>query len=200
MSVAEVEVEVEVEARTAPGKAGQHESNVRAKEEPLAEHRKPLVLPRFDAETARRLGEVVANLASRRGLPVAVSIVRACGPLYFCAIDGSSADSAESNRRKQNTVLRFGRSSLEVGVTFTGKGWTLSSRGMAAEDYSLCGGGVPLFVAHAGLVGAMAVSGLGGCADHELAMEALSWHVGMLPILGAPYGCTTGIGGSSARD
>jgi uncharacterized protein (UPF0303 family) len=199
MSVAEVAVEA-VEARTASGNAGKHESNVRANEEPLAEHRKPLALPRFDAETARSLGEVVANLASRRGLPVAVSIVRAGGPLYFCALEGSCADSAASNRRKQNTVLRFGKSSLEVGVTFAGKGWTLSSRGMAAEEYSLCGGGVPLFVADAGLVGAMAVSGLEGAADHELAMEALCWHVGMLPIQGAPFGCPTGIGGSGARD
>jgi uncharacterized protein (UPF0303 family) len=196
MSVAEVEVEV----RSAAGDATQHEFSRRVKEEALSEYRKPLTLSRFDAETARSLGEIVANIASRRALPVAVSVVRAGGPLYFCALEGSCGDNAASNRRKQNTVLRFGKSSLEVGVTFAGKGWTLSSRGMAAEEYSLCGGGVPLYAANAGLVGALAVSGLGGPADHELAMEALHWHVGMLPIQGASYPCAPGIGVSGVID
>jgi uncharacterized protein (UPF0303 family) len=198
MSVAEVEADVEV--RNAAGDATQYEFSRRVKEEALSEHRKPLTLPRFDAQTARSLGEIVANIASRRALPVAVSVVRTGGPLYFCALEESCGDSAASNRRKQNTVLRFGKSSLEVGVTFAGKGWTLSSRGMAAEEYSLCGGGVPLYVANAGVVGALAVSGLGGPADHELAMEALHWHVGMLPIQGAPYACTPGVAISGVID
>lgn len=196
MSVAEVEVDV----CNASGEARQHESRRRVKEEALSDHRKHLTLPRFDAATARSLGEIVANIASRRALPVAVSVARAGEPLYFCALEGSCGDSAASNRRKQNTVLRFGKSSLEVGVTFAGKGWTLSSRGMVAEDYSLCGGGVPLYVANAGLVGALAVSGLGGAADHELAMEALHWHVAMSPIHGAPHAGAPGIGVSGVID
>jgi uncharacterized protein (UPF0303 family) len=178
MSVAEMEVQ----ARHAPGEARQHESSMRAREQAFAERRQQITLPRFNAETARRLGEIAANIASRRGLPVAVSVVGTCGPLYFCALEGSCGDNVASIRRKQNTVFRFGKSSLEVAVTFAAKGWTLASRGMSGEDYSMCGGGVPLHTANAGLVGAIAVSGLGGRADHELAIEALHWHLGMAPI------------------
>lgn len=136
-------------------------------------------LPTFNAEIARKLGEIAVNIGSRRALPIAVSVVQPQGPLYFCALEGSSADNAEWLRRKQNTVFHFGKSSLEVGAVFAHEDRSLASHGLSVSDFTLFGGGVPLRVANAGIVGAMSVSGLDHVADHELVIEALCWHLGI---------------------
>lgn len=139
-------------------------------------------LPAFSADIARKLGEIAINLASRRNLPVAVSIAQPQGPIFFCALEGSSADNAEWIRRKQNTVFHFGKSSLEVGGMFAREGWSLASHGLSASDYTLYGGGVPLRVSNAGIVAVMSVSGLDDVSDHELVIEALCSHLGIPPI------------------
>ncbi|KVL26094.1 heme-degrading domain-containing protein [Burkholderia sp. MSMB1835] len=135
-------------------------------------------LPHFDAAVARRMGEIAVNLASRRGLPIAVGIVGEQTLLFYCALDGSGAHDGDAIRRRQNTVLRFGQSSLAVGARFRRAGWSLRSQGLSDDDYALDGGGVPLRVAGAGIVGAMAIAGLGAERDHALVVECLRWHVG----------------------
>ncbi|AIO42897.1 heme-degrading domain-containing protein [Burkholderia sp. AU19243] len=137
-----------------------------------------LLLPHFNAAVARRIGEIAVNIASRRGLPIAVGIVGDETPLFYCALDGSGAHDSDAIRRRQNTVLRFGRSSLAVGAGFRRAGWSLRSQGLSEDDYALDGGGVPLRVAGAGIVGATAIAGLGSEANHALVIECLRWHVG----------------------
>ncbi|EMN1929836.1 heme-degrading domain-containing protein [Burkholderia ambifaria] len=144
------------------------------------------MLPHFDAEVARRLGDIAINLASRRGLPIAVGIVGEAAPLFYCALDGSRAHHSDAIRRRQNTVLRFGASSLEIGARFRRAGWSLQSQGLSDADYALDGGGVPLRVAGGAiggaiggaLVGAMTIAGLDDEHDHALVVESLRWHVG----------------------
>ncbi|GAU02036.1 heme-degrading domain-containing protein [Burkholderia stabilis] len=137
-----------------------------------------MVLPHFNADVARRLGEIATNIASRRGLPIAVGIVGEAAPLFYCALDGSRAEDSDAIRRRQNTVLRFGLSSLEVGTQFRRAGWSLRSQGLSDDDYALDGGGVPLRVVGAGLVGAMTIAGLDSERNHALVVESLRWHVG----------------------
>ncbi|RQZ09628.1 heme-degrading domain-containing protein [Burkholderia sp. Bp9031] len=136
------------------------------------------MLPRFDADVARRLGDIAVNLASRRGLPIAVGIAGETAPLFYCALDGSRADDSDAIRRRQNTVFRFGASSLEVGARFRRAGWSLQSQGLSDADYALDGGGVPLRLAGGGIVGAMTIAGLDDERDHALVVESLRWHVG----------------------
>ncbi|AFQ48428.1 heme-degrading domain-containing protein [Burkholderia cepacia] len=136
------------------------------------------ILPRFDADVARRLGDIAINLASRRGLPIAVGIVGEAAPLFYCALDGSGTHDCDAIRRRQNTVLRFGISSLEVGARFRRAGWSLQSQGLSDDDYALDGGGVPLRIAGGGIVGAMTIAGLDAERDHALVVESLRWHVG----------------------
>ncbi|NTZ09557.1 heme-degrading domain-containing protein [Burkholderia metallica] len=135
-------------------------------------------LPHFNAAVARRMGEIAVNLASRRGLPIVVGIVGKQAPLFYCALDGSGAHDSDAIRRRQNTVLRFGQSSLAVGACFRRAGWSLHSQGLSDDDYALDGGGVPLRIAGAGIVGAMTIAGLGSERDHALVVECLRWHVG----------------------
>jgi uncharacterized protein (UPF0303 family) len=55
------------------------------------------------------LGEIVVNIAARRGLPIAVGIAQRDQPLYFCALEGSNAENVDWIRRKENTVFHFAR-------------------------------------------------------------------------------------------
>ncbi|MBU9230038.1 heme-degrading domain-containing protein [Burkholderia multivorans] len=137
-----------------------------------------VTLPCFNADVACRLGEIATNLARRRGQPIAVGIVGTHAPLFYCALDGSGAADCEAIRRRQNTVLRFALSSRAVGATFRRTGQSLQSLGLSADDYALDGGGVPLRIAGARLVGALAIAGLDAERNHALAVESLRWHVG----------------------
>ncbi|MXN73318.1 heme-degrading domain-containing protein [Burkholderia sp. 4701] len=155
----------------------------RIEDETFDEQAASTMLPCFNADAARRLGDIAVNLASRRGLPIAVSVVSARVPLFYCALDGSGADDSEAIRRRQNTVLRFGRSSLEVGARFARSGRSLHTEGLSGDDYALDGGGVPLCVAHGGLVGVMTIAGLDSVRNHALVVESLRWHVGATGLL-----------------
>ena len=107
------------------------------------------------------------------------SIVRSAVKLIRSGrLDGSAAGDSEAIRRRQNTVLRFGLSSLAVGERFRRAGWSLQSQGLSDDDYALDGGGVPLRIAGAGIVGAMTIAGLDSERNHALVVESLQWHVG----------------------
>ncbi|WP_322092859.1 heme-binding protein [Paraburkholderia bannensis] len=136
----------------------------------------------FNASVARVLGETAVNVAARRGRPIAVSVVSVSGPLFYCALEGVPHDASEQIRRKQNTVLRFGSSSLEVGQTFDSAGLTLESQGLSPLEYSLVGGAIPLRLADVELVGVLSIVGADAIHDHALALEALRWHLGTTPI------------------
>ncbi|WP_010096730.1 heme-degrading domain-containing protein [Burkholderia ubonensis] len=150
---------------------------LRIEPEPCGDDASNPTLPRFNAGIARRMGDIALNLAARRGLPIAVSIVGERAPLFYCALDGSRADDSDAIRRRQNTVLRFGLSSLEVGARFRRAGWSLQSQGLSEDDYALDGGGVPLRIVGSGMVGAMTIAGLDSECNHALVVECLRWHV-----------------------
>ncbi|MGF6605275.1 hypothetical protein OKW45_000175 [Paraburkholderia sp. WSM4175] len=61
------------------------------------------MLPALNAEVARKLGEIVVNIASRRSLPVAVSVVHPRSALFYCALEGSCADNGQWIRRKEKS-------------------------------------------------------------------------------------------------
>lgn len=138
----------------------------------LQEHE--LVLPRLDAEIAWQLGSHARAAALERGLSVVIDIRRFGQPLFYCALDGTTADHPEWIRRKSNVVARFHSSSYAAGLREKIKGTTLTeSQGLPISDYATHGGSFPLRVAKAGIVGSMTVSGLPERQDHELVIEAL---------------------------
>ena len=149
------------------------------RDETFDEQARRTTLPVFNAEVARRLGEIVVNIAARRSLPIAVGVALPDRPLYFCALEGSTAENVDWIRRKESTVFRFQRSSLEVGVMLERDGQRITTPGLLEGHFSTFGGGVPLRVADGGIVGAICVSGLDHVADHELVVEALCWHLGV---------------------
>jgi uncharacterized protein (UPF0303 family) len=142
--------------------------------ERIALQEKELQLPRLDAQTAWELGTRLRDLGVERNMKLVVDVRRFGQPLFYSALDGTTPDNAEWVRRKSNVVARFHRSTYAVGLTQKSKGTSLHERyGLPVADYAADGGGFPLIVEGAGVVGSVTVSGLPQRDDHNLVIEAL---------------------------
>ena len=147
--------------------------------ERIALQERELCLPRFNAEVAWQLGTRIRAMAQERGLSLVVDVRRFGQPLFYCALDGTTADNPEWVRRKSNVVARFHRSTYGMGLSLRSKNTTLQERqGMPLGDFATDGGGFPIVVENAGIVGSITVSGLPQRDDHELVVEALCAHLG----------------------
>jgi uncharacterized protein (UPF0303 family) len=131
-----------------------------------------LVLDVFDASAACRLGEILLNIARTETLPVVINISTANRTLFHAALPGSAALNDTWARRKSNTALMFGESSLLVGTRHREQGESLAKHGLDLADYADHGGAVPIVTA-SGMVAVATVSGLPQTEDHALVVRAL---------------------------
>jgi uncharacterized protein (UPF0303 family) len=139
-----------------------------------------LRLSRLDARVAWELGVRLRTMAEERGLAVAIDVRRFGQPLFYAALEGTTADNVEWVRRKSNVVARFHRSSYAVGLKLKAKNESLAEQqGLQLADYAAHGGSFPLAVEGAGVVGSVTVSGLPQRADHELVVEAFCGLLGL---------------------
>jgi uncharacterized protein (UPF0303 family) len=142
----------------------------------IAAEERALVLPRFDLDLAWRLGTWLRDAALARAAPVAIDISLKDRPLFHAALPGADIANADWVRRKRNTVLRLGQSTLGLGLKLAAAGETLEGRyGLAIADHSDHGGGFPLSLMGLGCIGAVTVSGLPSAEDHGLAAEGVRW-------------------------
>ncbi|HMF74505.1 MAG TPA: heme-degrading domain-containing protein [Bryobacteraceae bacterium] len=138
-----------------------------------------LRFPRFDEETAWQLGSRLREMAVSRELPIVIDVRRFGQPLFYSALAGTSPDNAEWARRKGNAVARFHRSSYAMGLEMQLKNTTLFDKfGLTLVEFAAHGGGFPLAVAEAGVIGSVTVSGLPQRDDHQLVVEALCLETG----------------------
>lgn len=137
-----------------------------------------LVLAEFDEAVAFALGGGVRERALAEGLSLVVDIRSWDRQMFFAATAGTSADNAEWVRRKINTVRRFQRSSYRM-VLERGEAPFPPQVGADPADYVIAGGGFPIRVKGAGIIGALTISGLPGRRDHGVAVDALCDHLGL---------------------
>jgi uncharacterized protein (UPF0303 family) len=138
-----------------------------------------LVFDRFDEAVAFDLGSAVRARALAGALPVVVDIRTFDRPLFYAAMPGSNASNPDWARRKINVVRRFLRSSYRMVLEQQRPDRTFKpGEGLDIADYVLAGGGFPIAVRHAGIVGAIAVSGLPERDDHALVVEVLAGYLG----------------------
>tara|TARA_R100000365_G_C2718248_1_gene51536 strand:- start:12 stop:509 length:498 start_codon:yes stop_codon:yes gene_type:complete len=136
-----------------------------------------LVLPAFDEATAFEIGAAIRHRAATEGLSLIVDLRSWDRQLFFAATPGATADNAEWVRRKINTVKRFQRATYRL-VLERGEGVFPEVFGADPADYVIAGGGFPVRVVGAGIVGALTVSGLPGRRDHGVVVDALCDHLG----------------------
>ena len=134
----------------------------------------------FNADQAWRLGSRLRELAQGAPRPVAIGIWLAGQTLLYTGTNGISAGNEDWLRRKRNTVLRFGKSSLLVGSELAKSETTLEQKqGLTFADYAAHGGGFPILLRETGCVGAIVVSGLTQREDHALVIMALGEILGV---------------------
>ncbi|HTN63582.1 MAG TPA: heme-degrading domain-containing protein [Devosia sp.] len=137
-----------------------------------------LVLPAFDEHVAFALGSAIYGRAKGESLSLVVDIRSWDRQLFFAATPGTSADNTEWVRRKINTVRRFQKASYRLVVERGGDAVFSEVVNAPATDYVIAGGGFPLRVANAGIIGCLAISGLPGRRDHGVAVDALCDYLG----------------------
>ncbi|MCS6762393.1 MAG: heme-degrading domain-containing protein [Candidatus Devosia symbiotica] len=139
-----------------------------------------LVLTEFDENVAFVLGSAIRARALSEAMGIVVDIRTWDRQMFFAATAGTSADNAEWVRRKINTVRRFQRASYRM-VLERGEGPFPPQSGADPADYVIAGGGFPLQVKGAGIIGCLTISGLPGRQDHGVAVSALATHLGLQP-------------------
>jgi uncharacterized protein (UPF0303 family) len=147
--------------------------------ERIALQERTLQFETFREEEAWRLGCRLRDAAAAAKYPLVIDIRRFGQPLFFTALSGSTPDNVEWARRKANTVARFHRSSYGMGLELQLKNTTLLDRfGLTLAEYAAHGGGFPVSLTGAGVIGSVTVSGLPQRQDHELVVEILCVELG----------------------
>ena len=133
-----------------------------------------LVLTRFSNDDAWKLGTILMELATTRDLAVTIDIRRGNQQLFHAARPGTSAHNDVWIQRKVNTVQEHGISSFLAGLRARVMGHTFEEAPwIDAQRFAGHGGGFPISVTGAGVIGVVTVSGLPQADDHALAVEAL---------------------------
>lgn len=141
-----------------------------------------LVFPRFDEHVAFSLGMRVRERGLSDGLGIVCDIRTWDRPLFYMALPPTTGDNQHWVRRKFNLVQRVSRSSYRVVLENTsGVDHFLPRRGLDNAEYALAGGGFPIRVANAGMIGCLTVSGLHERDDHALAVQAICEELGLDP-------------------
>lgn len=146
----------------------------------IIEQEMALVFPAFDEATAFAIGSAIRERGLRDKLPIIIDIRTWDRPLFYAALPGSTADNANWARRKRNTVQNFLKSTYRLVLEQQRPDRTFKpGAGLDSADYVLAGGGFPVTVRGAGVIGVIAVSGLPEREDHGVVVEAIARHLGL---------------------
>ncbi|WP_447741713.1 heme-degrading domain-containing protein [Pseudomonas laurentiana] len=128
----------------------------------------------FDETTAWQLGSRIHERAVGARWPLVIDIRRFDRPLFFAATPGVTSDNLDWVRRKASTVQRFLRSSYRLRYQLALEKTDIQQRyHLSPSDYASVGGGFPIAVRGAGVIGSATVSGLPDRLDHLIIVEAL---------------------------
>ncbi len=148
--------------------------------ETIAVQERLLVFSSFDEATAFELGSAIRERALAEDLGIVIDIRTFDRPLFYAALPGSTGSNPDWARRKINVVRRFLKSTYRMVLEQQRPDRTFKpGEGIAVSDYVLAGGGFPITVNGAGVIGAIAVSGLPEREDHNVVVDALCDHLGI---------------------
>ncbi len=144
----------------------------------LAMQEEILQFSHFTNEDAWELGSLMVAEAARNHLPVVISIRLNNGCTIFqFAFSGTTYNQEQWLSRKENTVRTMEMSSLRLFMMMKKNGETLEDKGLNRQDYTASGGGFPIRLAKAGVIGSIIVSGLDHMADHEFVAACISQYL-----------------------
>jgi uncharacterized protein (UPF0303 family) len=136
-----------------------------------------LLLPQFTFEDGHALASAAIAHARTNNLAIAGDVFCYGQVIAHLAMPGTAPDNGHWIKRKRNTVLRTGHSSLYMGRLADIRGIPVfEDFALNRKNYALHGGSIPIRLQDGGLIGAFTVSGLPHLQDHGLAVELLKKH------------------------
>lgn len=138
-----------------------------------------LVFKLFNEAEAVKLGGALHAAAVAEKLPLAIEIGLWDRRLFYATTAGATADNQEWVRRKFNLVRRLQAASYRTVLEQDRDDRMFPPhRTLDVSDYALAGGGFPIRVQNAGVIGAVIVSGLPQREDHNLIIRVLAGFLG----------------------
>jgi len=134
----------------------------------------------FDEAEAYKLGNLIYRQSEEGSWPLVIDVRRFDRPLFLAARPGITLDNHDWVRRKSNTVQRFLCSSYRMRYQLALEHKDIFQRyHLSAADFASFGGGFPLAVRGAGVIGSVTVSGLPDRQDHQIIVDALCTLLGV---------------------
>ena len=130
---------------------------------------------KFNNDIAWKLGVLLTNSAKKDGSAVSIEIYAFGQTLFSYSLAGTSADNHTWVKRKRQSVLRFGHSSLYLSKYNELKGRDFERLPhIDSKEYCVHGGAFPIRIKDSGLIGSITVSGLSQQEDHDLIIKNLN--------------------------
>ena len=139
-----------------------------------------LIFDHFDNEDAWNLGKQIIEDARKDGVSIVVEIWINGYMVFKYGLRGTNSYNDIWLKRKVNTVNMMGRSTLRVHyMPYVGEDDLREDAHLNLNEYSNMGGGFPICVKGAGIIGILAVSGLTHIHDHQRAVEGIAKYLGI---------------------
>ena len=146
----------------------------------LEKQEKELRFSEFTSETALKIGLKLVEKAKKNSKTISIDITRNNQILFHYSFEGTSPDNDQWIIRKNRTVNRFNKSSLQVGTMLKILGKTLEEKShISSVEYSVNGGAFPIIIKGVGVVGTITVSGLTEEEDHEMVVTEIKEYLGV---------------------
>lgn len=147
----------------------------------MEQQEQTLVFEKFDADLALKLGLELIEEAKRRRNKIAVDISAFGRTLFHYSGSGNAPSNDEMLRRKKNTALYTGHSSLWAHYTLADMGMDIDEKWhLNPSDYAQVGGAFPIRVKQCGgVVGTITASGFSHEEDHGIVIDVIKKEIGL---------------------
>jgi uncharacterized protein (UPF0303 family) len=140
-----------------------------------------LALPYFNHDIAWQLGNSLKLAAEKLSVAVTIEVYAFEQVLFSYAMPGTTKENQNWVRRKRQSVMRFGHSSLYLAQYNATKQREFESQlHIDANEYCAHGGAFPIRIKGSGLIGVLTISGIAQEDDHNLVVEVISKELDLL--------------------
>ena len=134
-----------------------------------------ILFKKFNSQDAYDLGTQMHEACQRLNVNLGIEIYIYGRTAFQFIPDSLGPDKADWLRRKRNTVLYFGMSTLAMSEKCKNNESLLNTKyARRLEDYTLTPGSIPIVLKDSGLIGCATVTGLAPQEDHDFVTEQLS--------------------------
>lgn len=129
---------------------------------------------KFGSEEIFSLGKIGVEHSMELGKDIAIEIFLN-GKISFMFIPSSMGlDKVDWLKRKRNSVIYFGMSTLDLNLKLGGNEKLLSEKyALRLSEFTIVAGSIPIVIEDVGIVGALTITGLKPEEDHDFAEKIL---------------------------